>query len=167
MVYKKDQGRNARMFAFWSLFGLLAYGCLGEMPIFLRRMFAPEPTGDVNAEPTTSWLTTAWVEDLPLIGTLDVPIVLAVVALEAVGFFLNRILRKTRFVDLLIDTESELKKVTWPSAQSRHWINGTIAVVVTVTVVMLRLPLGVRLRCSELVILNSLLSMRSGLRLKA
>ena len=134
MVYKKDQGRNARMFAFWSLFGLLAYGCLGELPIFLRRMFAPEPTGDINAEPTTSWLTTAWVEDLPLIGTLDVPMVLAVAVLAAVGFFLVRILRMPRFVDLLIDTEEEMKKVAWPSQSDT--INGTVAVVITVVVML-------------------------------
>ena len=52
VAYKKDQGRYARMSAFWGLFLLLAYGCLGGLVVTLRSWFGGEP----------------YMEDLPLIG---------------------------------------------------------------------------------------------------
>ena len=49
----------------------------------------------------------------------------------AIGFTLYRLLNRPRVADMLIDTEGELRKVTWPTFADT-W-KGTLAVVVTVT----------------------------------
>ena len=37
MAYKQDQGRYARLIAFWSLFLLVGYGAFGEFRYTLNR----------------------------------------------------------------------------------------------------------------------------------
>ena len=57
-------------------------------------------------------------------------VLVVVVAWAALAWFLNR----ARAVDLLVETESEMRKVSWPSRQEA-W-NSSIIVVVTVLVMM-------------------------------
>lgn len=57
-------------------------------------------------------------------------VLVVVVAWAALAWFLNR----ARSVDLLVETESEMRKVSWPSRQEA-W-NSSIIVVVTVLVMM-------------------------------
>jgi len=118
VAYKKDQGRYARMTAFWGLFLLLGYGCLGGLVITLRGWLGGEPLMDA----------------LPLVGTIDLAKILALVTLAVGGFAIHAFLNKPKAADLLIDTENELKKVTWPSATET--ITGTVAVMVTVAVLL-------------------------------
>ncbi len=121
MAYKKDQGRYARMSAFWGLFLLLGYGCLGGLVVTLR--------GWIGSEPLFSSL-----ESLPLVGTLDAAKLIALGTLAAGGFAIHYVLNRPKSADLLIDTENELKKVTWPSGGET--ISGTFAVMLTVAVLL-------------------------------
>lgn len=100
--YRTDQGRMARMFAFWSLMGLLLFGCA-----FLYQIVFNQAEGM-----------------RPALGGIVIPIVnvsvngafVVAAAVFAVGaFFLGRYQSKPKVADFLIDTESELRKVHWPS----------------------------------------------------
>lgn len=100
--YRPDQGRMARMFAFWSMMGLLLFGCT-----FLYRVVFNQAEGM-----------------RPALGGIEIPIVnvavngafLIAAGVFAVGaFFLSRYQAKTDVADFLIDTESELRKVHWPT----------------------------------------------------
>lgn len=117
MSYKKDQGRFARMAAFWGLFLLAAYGMLGGLVITLRGWL-----GSDRAH--------AWIDPFPLLGRLDLSMAIALALLAVTGIAIHRWLNRPKSADLLIDTENELRKVTWPSF-SDTW-TGTLAVVVTV-----------------------------------
>ncbi len=118
MAYKKDHGRYARMASFWALFLLLGYGCLGGLVITLRGWFgAGEP----------------WTE-IPVLGAVDGPKIIALIALAVLGFLLHWALNTPKIADLLIETEAELRKVTWPSAHET-W-TGSVAVALTVLVML-------------------------------
>ena len=122
MTYRKDQGRYVRMGAFWGLFILAGYGCLSSLVRTLSR-WLPSITGsDKTVEP--------WIQHFPLLGQLGLPEVISLLVLSAAGVWIYSILSRPRVADLLIDTENELKKVTWPS--STETVNGTVAVGLTV-----------------------------------
>lgn len=110
------------MTAFWAVFGLIAYGCFGGLQYQLRNW-------GVKSEP--------FVEDLPLLGDLDLAMLLTLGVLAAAAYVVHSLLNRPKAADLLIETETELRKVTWPTG-SETW-SGTIAVVVTVTVMLLYL----------------------------
>ena len=106
------------MASFWALFLLLAYGCLDGMVVTLRDWFdAGEP-----------WTT------LPLVGEVDLAKVISIGVLLVGGVIISRTLNREKTADLLIDTENELKKVTWPTP-SETWV-GSVAVMVTVLVML-------------------------------
>ena len=123
MAYKKDQGRMIRMAAFWSLAVLALYGCLS-----------------LRAELTTmsdalGKSLVPGMRKVPILGI--VPSGAMLIALTLFGtviYFLNRWLNKPRQADLLIDTEQELKKVTWPTLDET--INGSFIVIVFVIFLM-------------------------------
>jgi preprotein translocase SecE subunit len=117
VAYKKDQGRYARMTAFWALIGLFAYGCLGGL-----------------APTLASYFGRPWVSPFPLIGHLGWDTVIALGVLLAIGFVIHRLLNRPKIADLLIDTETELRKVTWPTL-SETWV-GTMAVAIAVLVML-------------------------------
>jgi preprotein translocase SecE subunit len=124
MSYKKDQGRYARLFAFWSLLLLMAYGCLGGFKYFLRGMFGKYAPS--LAEP--------WASSVPLVDKFDLAFVIALGALGLSAYVIHRVLERPKVADTLIETELELRKVTWPTA-NETW-NGSLAVVVTVVVLL-------------------------------
>jgi preprotein translocase SecE subunit len=113
------------MTAFWTLFALMAYGLLEGFRLTLRGWFG------------NSSLNEPWVAQFPILGKLDLATFIAVVLLAVSGVVIHRLLNKPKTADLLIETESELKKVTWPSL-TETW-NGSIAVIVTVIALMLYL----------------------------
>jgi preprotein translocase SecE subunit len=121
MAYKKDQGRYMRMGAFWSLFLLAGYGCLGGLTHSLYR-WLPSIAGDNAAEP--------WIQHFPMLGQFGLAELIAILILTTAGIWIHQILMRPKVADLLIDTETELKKVTWPSMSET--MNGTIAVAMTV-----------------------------------
>lgn len=125
VAYKKEQGRYARMAAFWSLALLLAYGCLGGFVLMVRGIL--------------SWfkndaLLKPWVEPFPIIGVLDAGSAIGIVVLLGLSWLVKRILDRPKVADTLIETESELKKVTWPTWPET--MNGSIAVVITVVLLL-------------------------------
>jgi preprotein translocase SecE subunit len=113
-VLKKGQGTLARS---------VAYALGGLLVVFgAYRFFAAfnQPTADVLAE------------DLPLLGDLNVWKVVAI-ALGLLGLLgLHLVLNRPKAVDGLIDTEQELRKVSWPTIPE-VW-NATLVVVLVTTV---------------------------------
>ncbi len=114
------------MVAFWALFLLLGYGCIREAGL---------------VQSLRSWMgvrqSDAWVDPFPILGRLDMPMAVALGVLAVGGFALYRWLAAPKVADLLIDTEGELRKVTWPTFADT-W-KGTLAVVVTVAFMLLYL----------------------------
>lgn len=110
------------MTAFWALLLLLAYGCLGGagLATTLRSWFP-------------SW-GSPWTGRQPLIGDVDLAKFVTLGVLAAGAFFLHRILNRPRVADMMIETEGELKKVTWPTG-TETWA-GALAVLLTVTVLL-------------------------------
>jgi preprotein translocase SecE subunit len=121
MAYKKDQGRMVRMATFWSIDILIFWGCrslhaqLGSWFEALRR-----PIAGLH---------------IPVLGIDVTPAVVIVTAVFAAGtFVLYRWTESPKVADLLIDTETELRKVTWPSPS--EVLNSSLVVVVCVALLM-------------------------------
>jgi preprotein translocase SecE subunit len=112
------------MSAFWGLFLLLAYGCFTGLVFTLRDWLS-------GLGPT---FTDAWVDKLPLIGAIDMAMAITLAFLALGGFTISRFLNRPKSADLLIETEGELRKVTWPST-GETW-SGTIAVIITVVLML-------------------------------
>ncbi len=114
-VVKKGQGKRARLIAYSMGIALLVFGSIS--------LFAAINVPNQNV----------WVENIPVIGaiTLYKVIALAVflIGLLCLHLFLNR----ETFVDLLIDTEQEMKKVSWPN---RSEVQRSTIVVAVVTAIL-------------------------------
>jgi preprotein translocase SecE subunit len=98
--YKPDQGRMARGVLFWLCTALIYYGCQ-TLYYFLH----------------WSWAQTKLIqENIPI---LDIPLnpalIIALVLFIAIEFFLIKTINRPKLGNLLIETETEMKKVTWPS----------------------------------------------------
>jgi len=116
--YKKGQGSVARLLGLVGIGGLVLWGCWA---LWVRLQ------GFI-------WASSSLL-DVPHVGLrIDWALIIAVgVALGGVvgtAWLLNR----PKLVDLLVETEAEMKKVSWPSRQEA-W-NSSIIVVVTVIVLM-------------------------------
>jgi preprotein translocase SecE subunit len=127
MAYKKDQGRLTRMAAFWSLAILIFYGCLS-----LREELSTVFVG-ADGKPVLGH---------PILG-LRIPVVSIDVTpalLIAAGVFtasmivLYRWQQTPKVADLLIETEVEMRKVTWPTMSEA--VNSSIVVIVCVAFLM-------------------------------
>jgi preprotein translocase SecE subunit len=122
MVYKTDQGRMARMAAFWSLAVLLFYGCYSLyyalLELFPGRLGAP--LFDIT---------------IPIIGlALNPALLIAALVLGSGLFLIHRWQDQPKVADLVIETEAELRKVTWPTAGEA--VNSSLVVVLTVVILM-------------------------------
>ncbi len=107
------------MVAFWTITLLVAYGCLGGFIIMLDRWLSVE-------------FNITLIEQFPLFGILKVSTMIALAVLGVCAFITYRLLNRPKAADLLIDTEAEMRKVTWPSLPET-WA-GTLAVMLTVAV---------------------------------
>jgi preprotein translocase SecE subunit len=110
------------MIAFWAVALLLGYGCF---------------RGGGLASVVGRWLSndTLLIDNFPLVHQLKVSTLIAAGVLAALLFGCSRILNGPRLADLLIDTEAEMRKVTWPG-----WgevVQGTMAVTSMVIVLFL------------------------------
>ena len=120
MSYRKNEGRYARMVAFWALFLLVGYGCFA---------------GNGLEQQLNKWLGDAnstLIDPFPILDTLRVSTCIALGFWLFVGFILSRLLNRPKAADMLIETESEMQKVTWPT-WSETW-QGTLAVAAMVGV---------------------------------
>lgn len=129
MSYKKDQGRYARMAAFWGLTLLIAYGCFhrGGLITVLDRNILPESVNHVI------------VEQFPLVGSLRVSTLIALAITALSGWVIYRSINRPQIAEKLIETEGEMHKVTWPT-WGETW-TGTVAVSLTVVVLFAFLTL--------------------------
>ena len=111
----------ARMAAYWSLAILAFYGC-ASLHTELVALFPSlgEPMGGIH---------------VPVLG-IDLSPAFAIAALLLVTalWLLYRWLERPKYADLLIETESELRKVTWPTVEET--INGSVVVIVCVVFLM-------------------------------
>lgn len=126
-TFKPEQGRYVRLTAFWSLTALWFYGCyrLWETLSDLRWSWA-------------TWLRTRWVEELPLVEwPLTPAAVIAILVFLGGIASLQLFLNKPNVADLLIETEAELRKVTWPTF--RDTLSSSLVVLSTVFVMFLLL----------------------------
>lgn len=138
MSYRKNQGRYARMIAFWSVALLLGFG-------FFRGGGLVDMMGRWMGESDATII-----ESFPLLNALNVSS-LVVIAIYAVALIaMTRIFNQPRLADLLIDTETEMQKVTWPGwsevVQGTMAVTGMVAVLfVFLTAIDLLLTEGVNM----------------------
>lgn len=129
MAYRKDQGRFARMAAFWTLAILLLYGCLqlrteltSIFPESLGHAFGADATGEGGLR-------------IPIFGVnVTAALIIAVLVATSGLWLLHRWLDAPKRADLLIETEHELRKVSWPTLDEA--VDGSIVVVVVVLFLM-------------------------------
>lgn len=122
--YKGDQGRLARLAVFWALAILLFYGCVS-----LYRTLSPA-FGGTLATPFSASL-----KKIPVVGLpLNPAILITAVVLAAAWYGLYRWQQTPKVADLLIETETELRKVTWPTIPEA--VNSSIIVIVVVLFLM-------------------------------
>ncbi|MEW6072430.1 MAG: preprotein translocase subunit SecE [Planctomycetota bacterium] len=119
-TYKEEQGRLARMFAFWAVAFMILFGCNWLHGMLVRASSLREPIAGLR---------------IPVAG-VDVNIAFLIsFALFVLGMvWLVRWSKKEKIVDLLADTEAELRKVTWPTTQ--EVVNSSIVVIVFVLVLL-------------------------------
>jgi preprotein translocase SecE subunit len=123
-TYRADQGRYVRLATFWSLTFLWGYGCY---------RFA-EALWDLGFS-WASWLRTQLVEELPLVEWPLTPakiiaVVTFLLGLAALQAFLNR----PKVAETLIETEAELRKVTWPT--TKDTVQSSVVVLLTVLILL-------------------------------
>lgn len=115
-AYKSDQGRMARMGAFWTLALLYLYGCMAlktTLWSFVESLRAPVLDS---------------FERMPILGWELSGAFLISMVLFLGGFYLLWAWHQTpKVADLLIETESELYKVTW--AKWPEVINSSLVVI--------------------------------------
>ena len=105
------------MAAFWSLAILLVYGCM-SLHTQLGVSFGSAVTDSVLGD----------VKKIPLLGVVpNISLLVSLGVLLSGLWFLNRWLNKPNNADLLIETEHELRKVTWPTLDET--INGSVLVI--------------------------------------
>jgi preprotein translocase SecE subunit len=122
MAYKPEQGRITRTVAFWSLALLLVYGCMSlndTLATYVPTLGAQ--FGGNATVPIVSWKLTA-----ALLITLSV--------FGAGMFLLTRYLNRPKVAELLIETENELRKVTWPTFNEA--MNSSFVVIACVALLM-------------------------------
>ena len=121
--YKPDQGTFARTTSFWLLASLLVFGC-HSLYYFLLSFRGDETAPGALVRELTG--------PVPVLG---MPITIALLIAMAVALLglvlLSRLLNRPRVADMLIDSETEMRKCTWPS------VNETIKSSIVILVVML------------------------------
>ena len=118
------------MVSFWGLFLLSAYGLLGGFVHVLNGWLA---RFEVD--------TTPWTK-VPILGDFGIGTASSLGLQLLVGFMIYRFLNRPKVADVLIETESELRKVVWPS-WADTWA-GTMAVIVTVAILLTYLAVADR-----------------------
>ena len=76
-----------------------------------------------------------YVDPFPLFGALKLSTLIAMAIVVAAGIAFHSVLNRPRHADLLIETEAEMHRVTWPT-WPETW-HGTVAVTAMVIVLFL------------------------------
>jgi preprotein translocase SecE subunit len=122
--YKPDQGAYARTAALWLLGAMWMFGCTSLYYWLLS--FRGEPQGEgVMVRPLMEGR-------LPVLGIPLTVSLLVAIGVGLAGFWvLLRMLHRPKVADMLIDSETEMRKCTWPT-----W-DETLTSSVVILVVML------------------------------
>jgi len=121
--YKAGQGSLARLIAWVTSLIAIALGC-AELYTWIQ-----DPIEDTSLIPGV-----ALFEDLPFFGTkFSWKFLLCTLIFVAGIWLVRRLLTKKQTVDALIETEQELRKVSWPTREES--INAT-GVVILVSVLL-------------------------------
>lgn len=114
--YKQDQGRLARMAAFWLMALLCVFGASFLFDQLVASSSMRTPIAGIR---------------IPVISVDLSPAFLISSIVCVVGVYLiHRWQEKPKVADLLINTEAELRKVTWPTME--EVINSSLVVIVFV-----------------------------------
>jgi len=125
MAYKADQGRIVRLVAFWALALLIFYGCV-SLKTSLETW---------NWSSGTSKALLAGMPRLPVLGwNFNAALLIAGLVFATSIWLLYRWQNSPKVADLLIDTESELGKVTWPTMSDA--VNSSLVVMGVVVFLM-------------------------------
>ena len=117
-AYREDQGRLVRMGAFWGCVLLLLFGCTFLHGILVQYDSLQEPIQGIR---------------IPIVGVDMTPAFLISLGVFVVGTIaIARWQAKPKVADLLIETEAELHKVTWPTIP--EVVNSSMVVVFTVLI---------------------------------
>ena len=120
--YKRDQGRTARTVEFWALLAVAYFGAT-SLKSFLTGF---ESLGKPLVES---------MKRVPILGApLNAAFLLGVLFFAVVGYGVYRWSERAKTADLLIETEAELRKVTWPSVP--EVVNSSLVVVFCVLFLM-------------------------------
>lgn len=115
---------------------LVAWGCrslirsLASPAIAGGKLGLPFNVAYLNAPEKDGWR----VEWLVIDENLSIAFLIGAVLLVGLGFWWWRFINRERWADLLIDMETELKKVSWPSP-SDAWQSTLVVTGFTITVV--------------------------------
>ena len=120
-ILKKGQGGRARGLAYLLGGGIVFYGAIALYATINR------PGENVYAEA------------LPVIGDLSLYKIIAAATCCLGALLLHLFLNRAPLVDLMIDTEQEMKKVSWPS---RSEVQSSSLVVVVVTIIIAMVLFG-------------------------
>ena len=127
MTYKEDQGRLGRLVAFWVLALFAFFGCYTLYREVLKTYFAQ------LREPIV-----ASMKKIPVLGIeFNGAFLIALLLFGAALWILMRWLNRPKVADLLIETETEMRKVTWPTMPEA--VNSSIIVIVCVLFLMVYL----------------------------
>lgn len=120
--YKPEQGRIVRQAAFWTLLFIAAYGAY--------RLRLTLDGWDSLSQPFE-----AMGGELPILGwTLNASLLIALGVFVGTWVGLAWFLNRPKSADMLIETEGELKKVTWPTFTEA--MDSTIVVIFVVLVLL-------------------------------
>ncbi len=120
--YRPGEGVYARGTAFWALGGFIF--------LYARRLFLWLDRFDFARK--------VLLEEIPVLGTPLTPGFLIAVAVVAAGSYgAWRLLNAPKVADLLVDTELEMKKVTWPSFEESRKSSFVVIVCVVIMVIFL------------------------------
>jgi len=129
-IYKKGQGKTARITAYALLGVLILFGAYR-----LHATFNVAGEGVLVGKSGMLWGTTPPLLDasIPVIGTITIMKVISVFVLGLGLLVMHLVLNGPKMATLLIDTEQEMRKVSWPSKTE---VKSATVVVVIVTFVM-------------------------------
>lgn len=113
-TYTEDQGRLTRLFAYWAMVGMVFFGCTFLYQQLYQFVEALRPALGGQQIPLTSY---------DLNGARVISFVVFVIGAVSV----HRYMQREKVVETLVDTETELKKVTWPTFNET--INSSLVVV--------------------------------------
>ena len=120
--YKPEEGRFARQSAFWLGVGWIFYGCYAL-------------SGELTRWESLRGPVSTAMPEIPLLGIpLTGAFLVSTLLFLAGAFAYVRWLSRDQVAQYLIEVESEMRKVTWPSFEEA--VNSSVVVIFTVLFLM-------------------------------